>query len=174
MDTPIEIGVAVHSELLKGDDYAELAGKHFSAISSIEGCKTSRVAQERNYFDMSYCDSTLLFAKQHMQMARGHYLLSGSAKETVPWFLEGETDAETLGTFMDNYITTMMTHTKANVYSWDVFDEVLADDSVWHAVPDYLCRAFKTARAVDPDVKLFYSDFGFATVEDAEHSYEVL
>ena len=75
---------------------------------------------------------------------------------------------------MDSYIAAMMKHTKGNVYSWDVFDEVLDDDSIWHAVPDYLCRAFKTARGADKDVKLFYSDFGFATVEDAEHSFEVL
>ena len=57
-------------------------------------------------------------------------------------------------------------HFKGKVASWDVVNEAFEDNgtmrkSVWSDnIPDYIAKSFQWAREVDPDVLLFYNDYG--------------
>jgi len=67
---------------------------------------------------------------------------------------------------------TVMAHYKGQLYCWDVVNEAVADGSpsypnnylksnVWYpSVPNYVDLAFQYARAADPNIKLFYNDYG--------------
>jgi len=57
--------------------------------------------------------------------------------------------------------------------AWDVVNEAIDDshdptkivkESPWSAVDDYVCKAFKAARAADPSVQLFYNDYKHASM----------
>ena len=76
---------------------------------------------------------------------------------------------------MKTHIQTVVAHFKGRVAAWDVVNEAFTDDgrlrnveakekdsSLWRQKlgPDYLARAFQYARQADPDVLLFYNDFG--------------
>ena len=54
------------------------------------------------------------------------------------------------------------------MYAWDVVDEAISEQNPYAVVSDYICKAFKTARAADSEPLLFYSDTGFADTTDAE------
>ena len=55
----------------------------------------------------------------------------------------------------------------AKILSWDVVNEAITDggqspfkDNAWYPkLSDYVDRAFKYARAADPDALLFYNDY---------------
>jgi endo-1,4-beta-xylanase len=77
-----------------------------------------------------------------------------------------------------NHINTVLEHYKGRVISWDVVNEAvrerinpgeqnnnwrtqLRSDSGWFRAlgPDFIELSFRTARAADPDIMLYYNDF---------------
>jgi len=57
--------------------------------------------------------------------------------------------------------------------AWDVVNEAIDDspdpkkivkESPWTKVDDYVCKAFKAARAADPTIQLFYNDYKHASM----------
>jgi len=79
---------------------------------------------------------------------------------------------------MVNHINTVLAHYKGRVFSWDVVNEAvrnginpgdqnrdwrtqLREDSGWFKAmgADYIELAFRTARAADPDILLYYNDY---------------
>lgn len=67
---------------------------------------------------------------------------------------------------MKQHIRTVMRRYRGDITEWDVVNEPIADDgglapTVWRRFigPDYIEQALRTARAADPDAKLFINDF---------------
>jgi hypothetical protein len=69
---------------------------------------------------------------------------------------------------LENHIRAVMTHFGSNVYAWDVVNEVIDPAqpdgfrrSPWFNITgtDYIDRAFRVAREVQPNAKLFINDF---------------
>jgi endo-1,4-beta-xylanase len=107
----------------------------------------------------------------------GHTLIWHS--QTPSWLTEG--DAAAVEANLNKYVTEVVTHFKDKLISWDVVNEAMKESSditesaaadwktclrpqagnKWLVIgPEYIEKAFLAARAADPDVKLFYNDYG--------------
>ena len=88
-----------------------------------------------------------------------------------------EEKAAILDTVLVNYITAVVTHYQGTIGAWDVVNEPLDDNGAvragledltqtstfywsYYLGKDYAVTAFKTARAADPNAKLFINDYG--------------
>ncbi len=134
-----------------------------------------------NYNNLDYA---LKYAKDNGLKMRGHTLVWHS--QTPRWlFTVGysmKADAplvskEVMLKRMENYIKQVMEYTQTNypgvVYAWDVVNEAidtgsghpdgLRTESLWYQIigDEFVERAFEYARKyADPEVKLFYNDYG--------------
>ncbi len=127
----------------------------------------------------------LKFAKENGIKMRGHTLVWHS--QTPRWlFAEGYSNAadaplvsrELMLKRMENYIRQILEYTQKNypgvIYAWDVVNEAIeignghpdgirTENNLWYEVvgDDFIEKAFEYARKyADPEVKLFYNDYG--------------
>ena len=130
-------------------------------------------------------NTSLKFAKDNGLKMRGHTLVWHS--QTPRWFFtEGysmDADApfvtkEVMLKRMENYIKQVLEYCQTNypgvIYAWDVVNEAIevnqghpehyrVEGSYWYTVvgEEFVEKAFEYARKyADPDVKLFYNDYG--------------
>ena len=79
------------------------------------------------------------------------------------------------------HITGVLEHYRGKIDTWDVVNEAIADNStgangtwdmrkshLYNEVPNYVDIAYKTAREVDPTVKLFYNDYDIEGIDIRE------
>ncbi|MDR0289724.1 MAG: endo-1,4-beta-xylanase [Treponema sp.] len=94
--------------------------------------------------------------------------------QSPTWLAEGGEE------YLNKFVTDVVTHFKGRVISWDVVNEAFRDglteanaadwksclrpasNAPWNKSigPEYIEKAFLAARAADPDVKLYYNDYG--------------
>jgi len=133
-------------------------------------------------YNFAPADKIVAFAREHGMLVRGHTLVW---HQQVPaWVFAGagggRATREEVLRRMRQHIDTLLHHFKGEVYCWDVVNEAIADgggrwrtDSPWYeaagapvggdGVPEYIEKAFEYARAADPNVKLFYNDYGISS-----------
>jgi endo-1,4-beta-xylanase len=107
-------------------------------------------------------------------------------EQTPAWMTVG--NREEVETTMKNYIATVLNHFKGKVKSWDVVNEAMGDglsstavagdwkncvrnsQNPWYNAlgADYIELAFRTAREADPDLTLYYNDYGLEDPNKAE------
>ena len=120
--------------------------------------------------DFSNCKFFIDFALENNLKIRNQALIS----QEVPYFLELVKAAydswpealkttssyySSLEISMTDYISTTMRNTSPNdVYAWDVVNEVIDKNTVWHGIEDYICKAFNVAKKVSPKTLMFYND----------------
>jgi len=158
------IGVAANTNRFGDEAYIE-ATSQFNYMVAENGCKLSGIQAVQGVYDFSDCDAHYEKAVELGMKFRGHCLVWHNYQPQ--WFqnLKGE---EMRKAIVD-HITTVLTHYKGKIDTWDVVNEAMddADNGGWsmantyiyEQVPDIMELAFKTAREVDPEVKLFYNDF---------------
>lgn len=163
---PFPFGAALNPNLLKTNNlYNQIAGREFSSITSENHLKMHHVHPEQNRYDWSGGDALVNFAEQNRQRMHGHALLWHQA---VPgWVREFQGDSTAWEQLIKTHIQTVVEHYKDRIAAWDVVNEAFNDDgtlrkSIWleHLGPDYVARCFRYAREADPNVKLFYNDYG--------------
>lgn len=100
-----------------------------------------------------------------------HVLVWG-APDHNPDFIENETDPAKLEKFMLEYIEKTMKRYGDFPVIYDVVNESIHNrpqytikDSPWSKVDDYICKAFKAARAANPKAQLYYNDYKHASQE---------
>jgi len=79
---------------------------------------------------------------------------------------------------MQTYITDVIHQYKDDIVSWDVINEAFEDGSgaLRNLIfrrrmgPDYMARLFQYARLADPDILLFYNDYG--TIWDVKNGIQ--
>jgi endo-1,4-beta-xylanase len=169
------IGNIINGRYMMGE-YLELLTTHFNTVTAENQMKPDQMApRERNgQYNFGPADNLVDGMEKHGIKVHGHTLVWH--KQTHAWMTTG-TPAQVREN-MVKHINTVMAHYKGKVLSWDVVNEgirerinpgdqnlnwktQLHEDSGWFKAlgADYIELAFRTARAADPDVELYFNDY---------------
>lgn len=174
-DTERRIGVAVSANGLANPAYADTVAAHFNQVTAENEMKWDAIEPQPGVFDFSRADAIVSFARDNDMQVRGHALVWHSQ---LPAWMEALTGADAVREAMTRHIQTVVTHFRdtfpGTVVAWDVVNEAMNvmqggmggmavyRDSVFYRElgEGFIAEAFQIARAADPDVALFYNDFG--------------
>lgn len=163
---PFPIGAAMNPNLLTSNAaYRQTAGREFSSVTAENYLKMANVHPAQDRYDWTGSDVLVNFAEQNKQRMHGHTCIWHQA---VPgWVANFQGDSLAWEGLFRSHIQTVVSHYKGRIASWDVVNEAFVDDgtlrpTIWltHLGPDYVARAFRYAREADPNVKLFYNEYG--------------
>lgn len=168
------IGVAAASHRFGNEAYID-AVSEFNTMVAENGCKLSSLQPQKGVYDFSDCDAHYEMAQKLGQKFRGHCLIWFNYQ---PEWFQNITDSQEMEQTIVDHITTVLTHYKGKIDTWDVVNEAIEDESTgengtWElrdtfisrALPNFIDVAFKTAREVDPSVKLFYNDYDIEGID---------
>ena len=165
------VGVAVNSKGISDSKYHEVCTQEFNSITAENAMKMKSILKgiddEGNpIFDWVQADAIVDFAHANNINLHGHTLIWYNS---IPEFLNNfkGTDQE-FESFIQKYITEVVGRYKGKVASWDVVNEAIGEgtsafrESIFYKRmgSDYVKKCFQFARIADPEVKLFYNDYG--------------
>ena len=157
-------------------EYRELLLSQFNTVTAENQMKPDNLAprEKGGQYNFGPADEMVNEVLKYGISVHGHTLVWH--KQTPAWMTTG-TPAQVREN-MVNFINTVMAHYKGKVLSWDVVNEgirerinpgdqdlswktQLREDSKWFIAlgADYVELAFRTARAADPDVELYFNDY---------------
>jgi endo-1,4-beta-xylanase len=171
------LGTAVDQKAFATEPlYQDIIAYQFNAVVGENKMKMAAVqpdacTAEPCSYNFAPGDGLIAFARQHGMRVRGHTLVYPNG--SPPWLLAID-DAATLQTAMTRYITDVMHHWAGQVAEWDVVNEPYDYDPMHPEVlpaldnkiftkllhEDYIDLALSTARAADPNAKLFINENG--------------
>lgn len=122
---------------------------------------------EQGVFNFTEGDIVTAIAHEQGLIQRCHALVWHS--QLAPW-VDNATAAwtpEALSAVIVEHVTRVMDHYRGRCYAWDVVNEALDEDgtyrdSVFSRVlggDEFIKLAFRTAAAVEPEVRLYYNDY---------------
>jgi endo-1,4-beta-xylanase len=142
---------------------------NFNQMTAGNIMKMGYLHPQENTFTFSQADEFVAFANANNINVHGHTLI-WHADYQVPAFMTNYSGD--FAAMLKNHVQTIVSHFQGRVVSWDVVNEALADDGqptvenilrstvfsqkMGHSFID---QAFVNARAVDPQVDLFYNDY---------------
>ncbi|MFD7639307.1 endo-1,4-beta-xylanase [Kitasatospora sp. NPDC059795] len=155
-------GTAVTQSDLGNSTLTAVAGAQFDMVTPGNEMKWDTTESSANTFNFGPGDQIVSFAKAHSMRVRGHTLVWHS--QLPSWV--GNLPKTQVQAAMENHITTQATHYKGQVYSWDVVNEPFNEDGSLRTSPfynamgsGYIADALRTARAADPNAKLYLNDY---------------
>ncbi|KAI0696303.1 endo-1,4-beta-xylanase C precursor [Cerioporus squamosus] len=138
--------------------------KEFGQITPANSMKWDATEPTRGTFTFSGGDQIANLAKANGQLLRGHNCVWYN--QLPSWVSNGQFTAADLTTVIQNHCSTLVSHYKGQVYSWDVVNEPFNDDGTWRQDvfynvlgTSYPAIALKAARAADPNAKLYINDY---------------
>lgn len=156
--------------MVSGDQTANWTNveKHFDCVVAENCMKSEVIHPEEGIYDFTLADEFVNKALASGLKVHGHALIWHS--QCAKWFhtdKDGKlVSAEELKRRMRDHITTIVSHFKGRVTSWDVVNEAFEDDGsprkslFWQILgTDYIPLAFQYAHEADPDAVLIYNDF---------------
>lgn len=179
------LGNIINGTYLRSE-YFELLTTHFNAVTAENQMKPDHLAPrvKGGEYNWASADNMVDTAIAHGMTVHGHTLVWHN--QTHAWMTEGT--PEQVRQNMIDHINTVLAHFKGRVFSWDVVNEAVlssvspgtnlnawrnqlrSEESGWFRAlgPDYIELAFRTARAADPDVKLYYNDYNLNNQRKAQ------
>lgn len=167
------VGVSLNKDDLPGDTNAEPNRRllaHFNVLTPENDMKWERVQPAEGQFAFEATDAIVAYGEQEKKQVIAHTLVWHS--QTPDWVFkdaEGKPASRELAlSRMRTHIREVMQRYRGRVAGWDVVNEALSDapneylrDSPWLRTigEDYVVQAFKIAREVDPEAKLYYNDY---------------
>ena len=162
----IRIGAAVAVKpLLNEELYAQTLARQFNLLTPENAMKFERLHPLRDRYDFEDADTLVNFAQAHNMQVRGHTLVWHN--QLPEWLTEKDWERDELINILREHIITVVEHYRGQLVAWDVVNEAIADDgslrdTLWlrGIGPEYIEMAFRWAQEADPNVLLFYNDYG--------------
>jgi endo-1,4-beta-xylanase len=142
---------------------------NFNQMTAGNIMKMGYLHPQENTFTFDQADQFVSFANANSLNVHGHTLV-WHADYQVPSFMTNYSGD--FAAMLKNHVQTIVGHFKGRVVSWDVVNEALADDGeptvenilrstvfsqkMGH---NFIDQSFINARAIDPQVDLFYNDY---------------
>jgi endo-1,4-beta-xylanase len=172
------IGAAVTVSHLKEADFANAFKTNYSHLSAEYEMKMNQIWTSSSTYNWTNIDYLVDYAVQNNMKIHGHALLW---YQSFPeWFKTAAYDSLNFENSVKTYILTVVSRNKGKIVSWDVANEIFADDgslrvdgTVYKTFKDpirFYGRCFQYARNADPDVKLFYNDYDQVLNSDKRNS----
>lgn len=170
------IGSIMQPKMFDNPLYREVLGREFNVFISFVFMK--QVEPVPGHYDFSGMDRDMQFARDHHQKLFGAAPIYRAGVVAPDWLVPqrfgnfGRTPAE-FDRIMKDYIETTVRHGADSYFAWEVVDEPLSNkNQPWEAAfgrDEYIAKAFRYARAANPDVVLELNEtFGQAGVDRAK------
>ena len=165
------IGAAVNTRQVVSTDPKVINAirNNFSALVPENCMKAEEIHPKKDLYDWRDADALVELAQKNGQVLTGHCLVWHS--QLPYWFLKddlGQTvTKDELIKRMKDHITTVVQHFKGKIKGWDVVNEAVMEDGTLRKSPflniigpDFIKLAFQFAHEADPNVELYYNDYG--------------
>jgi endo-1,4-beta-xylanase len=163
------IGAAVDIDAHRADpQYGRVLAAQYNGVVAENVMKFARIHPRPSTYAFGDADEIVAFAEANGMAVHGHTLVW---HEALPaWLTDRTFTRDQLLAVLHEHITTVVGRYRGRVATWDVVNEVVADDNVllrsslWLEVigPDYIDSAFVWAHRADPAARLFLNDWGEA------------
>lgn len=177
------VGCAINTwDLADGTEQRKIILKQFNTLTLENESKPDALHPREDEYNFANFDKFVDFCEENGITARGHTLVWHS--QVPQWFFEDggqSASAELLLERLHDHITTIVTRYKGRVNTWDVVNEVIADDfglrqSEWYRIIgdydgdgdkyDFIEQAFIWAHEADPDARLIINDYSLESSTD--------
>ena len=183
------VGAAIWSGDLTGE-HAVLLKKHFNSVTSENDMKWGSLQPTEGAFTYAAADAQVSFARANNMLVRGHTLVWH--QQNPAWLFNDSNGNPMTPTpenkalllqRLENHIRAVMTHFGADVYAWDVVNEVIDPSqsdgfrrSPWFNITgtEYIERAFRVAREVAPNARLYINDFDTTNTVKRQFLYNLI
>jgi endo-1,4-beta-xylanase len=165
------IGTAVDAVALRDDStYAAALAVEFDYVTPENATKWGPLVSSPGVYDWAAADAIVAAAEARAQAVKGHTLVW---HEQTPTWLTSTMTADEISAALKQHIETTLAHFRGKMRAWDVVNESVdtatasgyRESIFWQKLgPAYIENAFRWARAADPDVLLFYNDFGIERI----------
>jgi endo-1,4-beta-xylanase len=161
------IGTAVVKERLEDPVYANVVNRDFNSLTVESSLNFGAVHPEEDRYDFTKPDMIVDYALKHNMRVHGSTLLYPGDSMMPSWIKNFQGDKKQWKKMLQDHIDTVLEHFKGRIKAWDVCNEAIKDNgelknNIWlrNIGPEYIGLAFKYAHEADPDVLLFYNDYG--------------
>ena len=181
-----QIGTAVSPFQLRVPELREHILRHFNSLTAENCMKPEAIYRNDAFCDFRQADALVEFAQENGLAVRGHTLVWHS--QTPRGFFRDENgeklSKDALYARLERYMTAVLTHFRGKVYCWDVVNEAISDygpeiyrtHSPWYEIcgKEFIAEAFRMAHRIDPDIRLYYNDYGLISPEKRRKTVEML
>lgn len=156
-------GTATDQNRLTSGKNAAIIEANFGQVTPENSMKWESLQNRKGTFTWGTADYLVNWATERNKTIRGHTFVWHS--QLAGWVSNINSKAELTKTIED-HITAIMTRYKGKIHAWDVLNEIFNEDgslrnSVFSRVlgEDFVGIAFRKARELEPEVKLFINDY---------------
>jgi GH35 family endo-1,4-beta-xylanase len=158
-----------------GVTFRAMMARQFNILTPENDMKHDHIHPARDVYRFPPADSLVTFAESNGMRVRGHTLVFHN--QLAAWLTSGTWTKDEAKALLVDHVTQVVSHFRGHVMEWDVANEVLGDNGAlrsgfWldHIGPEYIELAFRTARAADPAVGLFYNDYNIEGINPKSDS----